>query len=109
MASFLAWIAERRIEEALAEGELTGLAGEGRPLPERDPDPFGDPLYRAAVEAMRDAGVVPEEITLGRRVDEARRQLREIHDPEERRAKLAELTDLDLRRTMLRERRLRGG
>jgi len=46
----LEWIAERRIEEAVARGELQGLPGEGRPL-----DLYEDPL-------------VPEDMKMARRI-----------------------------------------
>jgi hypothetical protein len=46
----LEWIAERRIEEAAARGELRGLPGEGRPL-----DLYEDPL-------------VPEDMKMAKRI-----------------------------------------
>jgi len=46
----LEWIAERRIEEAVARGELQGLPGEGRPL-----DLYEDPL-------------VPEDMKMAKRI-----------------------------------------
>lgn len=46
----LEWIAERRIEEAVARGELRGLPGEGRPL-----DLYEDPL-------------VPEDMKMAKRI-----------------------------------------
>jgi hypothetical protein len=50
----LEWIAERRIEEAVARGELQGLPGEGRPL-DLDDDPLVPEEMRMAKRILRNA------------------------------------------------------
>jgi hypothetical protein len=52
------WLAERRIEEALARGEFDDLPGAGRPL-ELDDDPLVPEELRVAYRILRNAGYVP--------------------------------------------------
>ena len=57
----LAALVERRLEEAAARGELSGLPGEGRPL-ELDDDAMVAPELRVAYRIVRNAGVLPPEL-----------------------------------------------
>lgn len=57
----LATSVERRLEEAAARGELSGLPGEGRPLPPDD-DALVPPELRVACRILRNAGCVPPEL-----------------------------------------------
>ena len=86
-------IAETRIERAIAAGEFDDLAGAGRPL---DLDALrGVPAEeRAAYTVMRNAGIVPEEIT-------TRRQLAALDAEIAAGAPDADLTTLRSRRTAL--------
>lgn len=54
----LDWIAERRIEQAVAAGELSHLPGEGRLLPD-DIDPLVPEDMRNVVRVLRRAGGLP--------------------------------------------------
>ncbi|HXJ49988.1 MAG TPA: DnaJ family domain-containing protein [Burkholderiales bacterium] len=54
-------IAERKIAEALARGELDNLPGEGRPL-ELDDDALIPEELRAAYRILKNAGFVPPEV-----------------------------------------------
>jgi hypothetical protein len=54
-------IAERRIAEAIARGELEGLPGEGRPLA-LDDNPLVPEELRAAHRILKNAGIVPPEV-----------------------------------------------
>lgn len=54
-------LAERRIAEAIARGELEGLPGEGRPL-ELDDDPLVPEDLRAAYRILKNAGIAPPEV-----------------------------------------------
>jgi len=54
-------IAERKIAEALARGELDNLPGEGRPL-ELDDDVLIPEELRAAYRILKNAGFVPPEV-----------------------------------------------
>lgn len=54
-------IAERKIAEALARGELANLPGEGRPLALED-DALVPEDLRAAYRILKNAGFVPPEV-----------------------------------------------
>ena len=54
-------IAERKIAEALARGELENLPGEGRPL-ELDDDALVPEDLRLAYRILKNAGFVPAEV-----------------------------------------------
>jgi DnaJ-like protein len=54
-------IAERKIAEALARGELSDLPGEGRPLALED-DALVPEKLRAAYRILKNAGYVPPEV-----------------------------------------------
>jgi hypothetical protein len=60
-------IAERRIEEALAEGEFDDLPGSGEPLALEDLSQVPDDL-RASYVLLKGAGVLPEEMELRKSV-----------------------------------------
>jgi hypothetical protein len=61
-------LVETRIRDALERGELTGLPGEGRPLP--DEDLSGVPAaLRVAYLVLRNAGCVPVEVEALRDLD----------------------------------------
>jgi len=54
-------IAERKIAEALARGELANLPGEGRPLELQD-DALVPEELRAVYRILKNAGYVPPEV-----------------------------------------------
>jgi hypothetical protein len=54
-------LAERRIEEAIARGELDDLPGAGRPL-ELDDDRLVPEELRLAYRILKNAGYVPPEV-----------------------------------------------
>ena len=54
-------IAERKIAEALARGELDNLPGQGRPL-ELDDDALIPEELRAAYRILKNAGFVPPKV-----------------------------------------------
>ena len=68
--SVLDAIAERRIEEALAQGDLDNLPGAGAPLDLAE-DPLVPEDLRVAYRLLRNAGFVPPEL-------EAHRELRRV-------------------------------
>jgi len=57
----LAALVEKRLEEAAAKGELSGLPGEGRPL-DLDDDAMVPPELRVAYRIIRNAGFLPPEL-----------------------------------------------
>jgi hypothetical protein len=75
--------AERRIEQALARGELTGLPGEGRPVDLDDARDVPEEL-RMAYRVLRNAGVTPEQVGLRRELADLRARIGGCEDARER-------------------------
>ncbi|MCP9481168.1 DUF1992 domain-containing protein [Shimia sp. CNT1-13L.2] len=92
---------ERQILKAEAEGQLSGLAGEGKPLPERHL--FEDPATAAGHRIMAEAGVVPREFALKEDLEKARAAYRDCTDPEQRKDLMAKIADLEMRYEMERD------
>ena len=65
----LARIAEQRIVEALERGELDRLPGAGKPLV-LDDDSQVPEAMRVAYRVLRNAGLVPEEVSLRRELED---------------------------------------
>ena len=103
--SWLNRIAERRMAKARAEGQLQGLAGEGKPLPDRSGEAFVTPGEAIGFRIMAEAGVLPEEIVLKKQVAEAAAHLATLTDPEARKAAMSRLADLQMRQAMAEEAR----
>lgn len=76
-------LAEERIEQAIARGELDDLPGRGRPL-QLDDDAMVPPELRAGYRVLKNAGFLPEEAALRRRIDDAEELLRLARTQEER-------------------------
>lgn len=57
----LAALAENTIQEALAQGELDNLPGQGQPL-DLESDPFMPEHLRMAYKVLKNGGYVPEAI-----------------------------------------------
>ncbi len=105
MSDWLNRIAERRMLKARAEGKLDRLAGEGRPLPQRPGDVFVDPGEAIGFRIMAEAGALPEEITLKKAIAEARSRYASAADEADRKAAMAEIARLELRRAIAEEAR----
>jgi hypothetical protein len=65
-------LAERKIEEALARGDLDNLPGAGQPL-DLDEDPLVPEDVRAAFRVLKNAGFVPPEVEHIREIAELER------------------------------------
>lgn len=99
-------LAERRMLAARAEGKLQGLAGEGAPLPDHPEAAWVDPLDAIGFRIMHEAGFVPQELELGRRLAEARADWRQATDAATRARIMGRIAELELRRNIARETRL---
>lgn len=97
-------IAERMMLKARAEGKLTGLEGEGRPLPDR---PIETDSTAAGFRIMAQAGVLSPEIVLKKQVIAARARLSDMPEGPERAALLAEIARLQMRQAIAEEARRR--
>ncbi|MFD1888156.1 DnaJ family domain-containing protein [Paenibacillus wenxiniae] len=87
----LSWLADQMIEEAMKRGEFDDLPGKGKPL-ELDDLSHVPAELRSAYKIMKNANIVPEELTLRQEMltlsdliaacqhDEERHQLRKKLD-----------------------------
>jgi hypothetical protein len=100
-------LTEQQIRKAEAEGKLKGLAGEGKPLPDRPGDAFIDPGDAVGHRIMAEAGALPEELKLKARLEDARRAWTAATDAAEKKQRMAEIADLELKYAIAREARLR--
>lgn len=90
-------LVERQIQKAIAEGKLKGLAGEGKPLPDRSSEAFTDMATQVAVRIMAEAGALPEEFRLKKLLEAARQAYQEATSDEQKGLAMAVIADLDLR------------
>jgi hypothetical protein len=103
--TWLSRLAERRMLAARAKGQLQGLAGEGKPLPDRPGDAFISPGDAVGFRIMAEAGVLPEEITFKKQAAAQRALLATLTDAAARKAAMAELARLEMRQSMAEEAR----
>jgi Domain of unknown function (DUF1992) len=103
--SWLSRLAERQIQKARMKGELQGLAGEGKPLPDRPGDAFVSAGDAVGFRIMAEAGVLPEEIVLKKQVLEQQKVLAGLTDEVERKAAMAELARLEMLQAIAEESR----
>lgn len=104
-------LTERQIAKARATGALSGLQGEGKPLPDRQGDAFLSPGDAMGFRIMAEAGVLPREIVLKKQADAQRAHLATLTDETERRAAMAELARIEMLQAIAAEARrafLRG-
>ena len=105
--SWLSRLAERQMQKARLKGDLQGLAGEGKPLPDRTGDAFVSPGDAIGFRIMAEAGVLPEEITLKKEAGRLRERLAAETDSLRRKAIMAELAEVEMRQAMAEEARRR--
>jgi hypothetical protein len=96
---------ERQIRKAQAEGQLEGLEGEGKPLPDRSSEAQSDPAIAAGHRIMAQAGVLPEEFAIKKDLDAARQGYAGLTDPQARKRAMARIADLEMRYNMARDAR----
>jgi hypothetical protein len=95
-------LAERKIEEALARGDLDNLPGAGRPL-DLDDDPLVPEDVRAAYRILKNSGFVPPEVDHIREIAELERIL--VHQSEaEEAARVRAVKRLALLKTRIEQR-----
>lgn len=104
MAGTDRWV-ERQILKAQAEGKLTGLPGEGKPLAEQREAPFVSAGEALGFRMMAEAGVLPEEIRWRKAANALRGQLAGEADPARRRDLMGELAQVEMRGAMAEEAR----
>jgi hypothetical protein len=100
-------LSERQIQKALAEGKLSRLAGEGKPLPDRPEAAFVDPGEAVGYRIMHEHGALPEEIALRKAVEEAKADYARAAGDEARRQAMARIAELQMRLSIAEEARRR--
>lgn len=105
MFGSLAKLIERQIKKAQAEGQLQGLEGEGKPLPDRSAETLSDPALAAGHRIMAQAGVLPEEFKIKKELDAARMDYAGLTDPAAQKDAMARIADLEMRYNMARDAR----
>jgi len=98
-------LAERRMKKAEREGQLKGLAGEGKPLPDRPGDAFIDAGTAVGHRIMAEAGALPEELRLKAALDEVRTAWQAEPDPAAKKALMAKIAELEMKYSIAREAR----
>lgn len=98
-------IAERKILEAMEEGEFNDLPGKGRPLVFEDETWIPEDL-RAVYRILKNSGYVPPELELRNEIINLKALISTIDDDRERLKKLRELNFKIMRLDILRKRPL---
>lgn len=93
----LARLIESQIAKARAAGGLTGLRGEGKPLPPHQIETGEQAALSTGMRIMAEAGVVPEEFVLKKELDAARKIYASLKTEEARGAQMAKISSLELR------------
>ncbi|WP_029375312.1 J-domain-containing protein [Oceanicola sp. S124] len=91
-----------KIAEAEARGDFDNLPGAGKPLPQVD-----DPENALLNRLTREAGGVPEFVTLSRQLAALRQELRETADRDRRQEIMKEMSMMDVRIDLARKAHLR--
>lgn len=97
MSRSLDRLIESQIAKAVAEGRLSGLRGEGEPLPDRTGEAMTDIATGVAMRIMAEAGAVPEEFKWKKALDAAKRAFADAKSDDEKRVAMALIADLELR------------
>ncbi|MFZ7094030.1 DUF1992 domain-containing protein [Primorskyibacter sp. 2E233] len=98
-------LTESQIRKALAEGKLSGLEGEGKPLPLRPGDALIDAGDAVGFRIMAEAGALPDEIKLKAALDQARKDWQQETDPALKKQLMKVIADIQLRYEIAREAR----
>lgn len=94
-------LVERRIREAIEQGEFQDLPGTGRPLPLEDDSLVPEEL-RVAYRVLRNSGHLPPELELRRELEDAEVLLIRATGAEQRGAAVRKLNLLRLRLAAMR-------
>ncbi|MEW6721231.1 MAG: DUF1992 domain-containing protein [Thermodesulfobacteriota bacterium] len=100
---YMAIIAERKILEAMENGEFDDLPGKGKPLDLSD-DPMVPEDLRLAYKVMRNAGCLPPELELHREIIRLRELVDAAGDESQRAARIKELNVKLLRFNIMKKR-----
>ena len=96
-------IAERRIREAMEQGQFENLKGKGRPLNLED-DSFVPQDLRMAYKMLKNAGFFPPELQEEREIKQAIELLSTMEDERERYRQVMKLNIMITKANMMRSR-----
>ena len=105
MFNALAQIAEMKMREAIKNGELDNLPGKGKPL-EIDNMSFIPAELRMAYRIIKNAGLVPVEVSLNIDLEALKKKIEVSTDEKERKLLKKKLIEQDLRYNILMEKRI---
>jgi hypothetical protein len=105
--SYFQQLAEKKIREAIENGEFDHLEGSGKPLDHSDYF-SAPPEMRIAFHILKNAGVVPEEVNLMNSIHRLTDHIRSALTPEEKERLVRKKTLLQNRLNIMKERRLAG-
>ena len=83
--------------KARAEGKLSGLVGEGKPLPEHPEAAFVDPGLAVGYRIMAEHGALPEEVGLRKALEAAKADYARAKTEADKRAAMAKIAELDMK------------
>jgi hypothetical protein len=83
-------IAERKIQEAIRNGEFDNLLNRGRPI-DLDEDCLVPPELRMAYRVLKNSGCVPPELEVRNEIISLRSMINSLDDDKERMKKIREL------------------
>ncbi|GAA5072883.1 DUF1992 domain-containing protein [Roseibacterium beibuensis] len=96
MSGFFDKLAERQMQKALAEGKLSRLEGEGKPLPEHPEEAFVSAGEAVGYRMMAEHGALPEEVELRRAVEAAKAAYAEAVTEDAKRRAMALIAELEM-------------
>ncbi|MDO3411690.1 DUF1992 domain-containing protein [Saccharibacillus sp. CPCC 101409] len=102
--AWMSWLAEQKIEEAMRNGEFDDLPGKGKPAPPDDLSGVPEEL-KVPYKILKNAGMVPEEITLRKECLELEDLLAACEAGEEQESLKGRLTAKKLKLRMVEEER----
>jgi len=97
MSRNLRQLTESQIKKAIAEGKLSGLEGEGKPLPEHPEAPYIDGADAVGHRIMAEAGALPEEILIKRKIEAAKAEWQAAKGTPGEKAAMAKIAELEMR------------
>ncbi len=100
---FFERIAEKRIKEAIRQGQLDNLPGKGKPIVFEDDSMVPQDL-RMAYKMLKNAGFIPPELQTEKEIKNALDLLDELKDEQERYRQVTKLNILVTKANMLRTR-----
>lgn len=98
-------LTESQIKKAIAEGKLSDLSGEGKPLPDHPEHAVIDASDAIGHRIMAEAGALPEEILIKRQLEEAKADYRKAKGSEAEKAAMARVADLSMKLSIAEEAR----